>query len=157
MRCSKLSACGCHGHRPRRREARRRIGSSSGFGSALTDAGIPRLPARVFAALLADDDGRMTAAELGEALEVSPASVSGAVRISQQMHMICTGSASRQPRATSTWSADDAWHDAMINARRSTTRSRGAGRGVDLSVGRGSDAGARSPSVEFLELPRRAR
>ena len=43
------------------------------MGGALTDAGLPRLPSRVFAALLVDDDGRMTAAELGEALGISPA------------------------------------------------------------------------------------
>ena len=34
---------------------------------------MPRLASRVFAQLLADDDGRMTAAELTEALDVSPA------------------------------------------------------------------------------------
>ena len=34
---------------------------------------MPRLASRVFACLLADDDGRMTAAELTEALDVSPA------------------------------------------------------------------------------------
>ena len=43
------------------------------FGSALTDSGMPRLPARVFAALLADDDGRMTATELADALGLPPA------------------------------------------------------------------------------------
>ena len=47
------------------------------MAGALTDAGLPRLPSRVFAALLVDDDGRMTAAELAEALGVSPAGVSG--------------------------------------------------------------------------------
>ena len=49
------------------------------MGGALTDAGLPRLPSRVFAALVVDDDGRMTAAELAETLAVSPAAVSGAV------------------------------------------------------------------------------
>ena len=39
-----------------------------------------RMPARAFAAILAADDGRRTAAELAELLEVSPAAVSGAVR-----------------------------------------------------------------------------
>jgi DNA-binding transcriptional regulator GbsR (MarR family) len=58
------------------------------FGSALTAAGMARLPGRVFACLLADRDGRMTAAELGVELGVSPASVSGAVRYLQQVHLI---------------------------------------------------------------------
>ena len=55
------------------------------LGSALTDAGMARLPARAFAAMLADEDGRMTSAELAEVLEVSPASVSGAVRYLSQV------------------------------------------------------------------------
>jgi len=58
------------------------------FGDTLTDAGMPRLAARVFAQLLADEDGRMTAAELTEALEVSPAAISGAVRYLTQTYMI---------------------------------------------------------------------
>jgi len=33
-------------------------------GGALNAAGLPPLPSRVFSALLVDDDGRMTAAEL---------------------------------------------------------------------------------------------
>jgi DNA-binding transcriptional regulator GbsR (MarR family) len=50
------------------------------FASAMTEAGVPRMPARVFSALCASDSGRMTAAELAEALQVSPAAISGAVR-----------------------------------------------------------------------------
>src|SRR5215213_397058 len=41
----------------------------------LTEAGIPRMPARVFVVLLVSDDGRRTAAELAEMLKVSPAAV----------------------------------------------------------------------------------
>ncbi len=47
------------------------------MGGALTQAGLPRLPSLVFSALLVDDDGKMTSAELSSALEVSPASISG--------------------------------------------------------------------------------
>ena len=50
------------------------------MGTALSDAGLQRLPSRVFAALTVDEDGRMTSAELVDTLGVSPASVSGAVR-----------------------------------------------------------------------------
>src|SRR6185503_2871633 len=55
------------------------------MGGALTDAGLPRLPSRAFAALVVDDDGRMTAAELAETLAVSPAAVSGAVNFLAQI------------------------------------------------------------------------
>ena len=58
------------------------------MGAALSDAGLQRLPSRVFAALTVDDDGRMTSAELVEALGVSPASVSGAVRYLSQIGFV---------------------------------------------------------------------
>jgi len=58
------------------------------MGTALADAGVPRLPSRVFAALTVDDDGRMTSAELVDALGVSPASVSGAVRYLSQLGFV---------------------------------------------------------------------
>lgn len=45
------------------------------FGSALVDAGMPRMPALVFVALLASDSGRLTADELMEQLRVSRAAV----------------------------------------------------------------------------------
>jgi predicted transcriptional regulator len=50
------------------------------FASVLVEAGIPRMPSRVFAALLADDSGGLTAAELADLLRASPAAVSGGVR-----------------------------------------------------------------------------
>ena len=50
------------------------------FALLLDEAGVPRMPARVFAAILADDAGRLTAGELAERLQVSPAAISGAVR-----------------------------------------------------------------------------
>ena len=46
----------------------------------LTETGLPRMAARVFAFVLADDADRYTAAQLAEGLRVSPAAISGAVR-----------------------------------------------------------------------------
>ena len=46
----------------------------------LYEAGMPRMAARVFSYALADDDEHYSAAELSEALRVSPAAISGAVR-----------------------------------------------------------------------------
>ena len=123
------------------------------FGSALTAAGMPRLPARVFACLLADDDGAMTAAELGEALEVSPASVSGAVRYLQQVRMIHR---ERQPgtRRDLYVVADDAWHDAVISAGQVYAPLRAVlAEGVAVVGGRRTTAGRRlALSAEFLDF-----
>ena len=55
------------------------------MGSALTHAGLPRVPSLVFSALLTDDDGRMTAAELASRLDLSAGSISGAVRYLEQV------------------------------------------------------------------------
>ena len=49
------------------------------FALILTDSGMQRMPARVFAYVLADDADRYTAAELAAGLQVSPAAISGAV------------------------------------------------------------------------------
>jgi hypothetical protein len=58
------------------------------FASALTDAGMPRMPARVFTGLLATDAGRLNAADLASLLQVSPAAISGAVRYLGQLNML---------------------------------------------------------------------
>lgn len=58
------------------------------FASDMVEAGVPRMPSRVFAALIGSDTGRLTAAELSEVLQASPAAISGAVRYLTQVHMI---------------------------------------------------------------------
>ncbi len=83
------------------------------IGGALTQAGMARLPSRVFAALLVDDDGRMTSAELAEALEVSPAGVSGGVGYLEHLGML-RRERERGSRRDVYVVADDAWHDAMV-------------------------------------------
>jgi DNA-binding transcriptional regulator GbsR (MarR family) len=58
------------------------------FALTMVEAGVPRMPARVFAALLGSEHGRLTAAELAAALQVSPAAISGAVRYLLQVKLI---------------------------------------------------------------------
>jgi DNA-binding transcriptional regulator GbsR (MarR family) len=58
------------------------------FAALLVDSGMARMPARVFARLLAADSGQLTAAELAEALHVSPAAISGAVRYLTQVGLV---------------------------------------------------------------------
>jgi DNA-binding transcriptional regulator GbsR (MarR family) len=62
------------------------------FAGALTEMGVPRMPARVFVALLTSDAGRLTAAEIGAALQASPAAVSGAVRYLVQIGLVMRAS-----------------------------------------------------------------
>ncbi len=51
-----------------------------GIAQTLVEVGMPRMPARVFAFVLADDADRYSAADLAQGLRVSPAAISGAVR-----------------------------------------------------------------------------
>ena len=58
------------------------------FAIVLAESGIPRMPARVFAFVLADDADHYTAAELAAGLRVSPAAISGAVRYLVQVGLL---------------------------------------------------------------------
>lgn len=84
------------------------------FALLLSEAGMARMPARVFTRLLATDSGRMTAAELAESLEVSPAAISGAVRYLDQVHLIHKG---REPGERRDHYAvdDNTWLEAITN------------------------------------------
>jgi len=50
------------------------------FAQTLELSGMPRMAARVFAYVLAEDSDRYTATQLAEGLQVSPGAVSGALR-----------------------------------------------------------------------------
>jgi DNA-binding transcriptional ArsR family regulator len=56
--------------------------------AVLTAAGFPKMPARVLMALTVTESAGLTAAELAERLEVSPAAISGAVRYLQTLGII---------------------------------------------------------------------
>ena len=87
------------------------------MGGVLADAGLARLPARVFAALVVDDDGRMTAAELADTLGVSPAGVSGAVKTLTQISFVHR-ERERGSRRDVYVVDDDVWIHAMMQESR---------------------------------------
>ncbi|WP_433007600.1 GbsR/MarR family transcriptional regulator [Kribbella sp. CA-294648] len=83
------------------------------FANVLVDSGWPRMPARIFAAILGSESGRMTAAELSEQLQASPAAISGAVR-----YLLQLGLASREREPGSRRDIyvvqDDFWYQSMM-------------------------------------------
>jgi DNA-binding transcriptional regulator GbsR (MarR family) len=83
------------------------------MGSALMQAGLPRVPSLVFSALLVDDDGRMTAFELASSLALSAGSVSGAVRYLERVGM-ARRERERGSRRDVYVVDDDAWHGALM-------------------------------------------
>ena len=122
------------------------------FGATLEDGGIPRMPARVFAALLVTDSGRMTAAELAEQLQISPAAVSGAVRYLIQVNLIAR---EREPgsRRDVYRLHSEVWYEAIVNRAPLLTRwERAVSDGVGV-VGVDTPAGKRlAETAEFFRF-----
>lgn len=127
------------------------------LGNILTEAGMQRLASRVFAQLLADEDGRMTAVELTEALAVSPAAVSGAVRYLTQTHLIGKERERGSRRDVYVVQAD-AWHGAMLDQERLMSAIEAAIKaGLDAVGGTATPAGRRLQlSVEFIRFTTKA-
>jgi DNA-binding transcriptional ArsR family regulator len=125
------------------------------FASTLVDAGVPRMPAFVFVTLLATDSGNLTAAELAERLQVSPAAISGAVRYLSQVGLV---SREREPgsRRDRYRVHDDAWYEAIVRREQLLSRwERTARDGVD-ALGPATPAGARIAETRaFFEFLRR--
>jgi DNA-binding transcriptional regulator GbsR (MarR family) len=109
------------------------------MGGALTDAGLPRLPSRVFAALLVDDDGRMTSVELAAALGVSAGGVSGAVNYLAQIRML-RRERERGSRRDVYVVDDDAWHEAMMRKEQTYAPMLAALAAAEESLGPGHPA-----------------
>jgi DNA-binding transcriptional regulator GbsR (MarR family) len=122
------------------------------FASVLTESGFPRMPARVFAALLATDSGRLTAAELAALLRVSPAAISGAVSYLVQVNLASReaepGSRREHYRVHS-----DTWYEAIARKDQVLNRcERSLREGIEM-VGRDTAAGARiAETLAFFEF-----
>ncbi|WP_149548132.1 GbsR/MarR family transcriptional regulator [Streptomyces marokkonensis] len=122
------------------------------FAAQLVEAGLPRMPARVFAALLASDTGLLTSAELGGQLRISPAAVSGAVRYLAQQHMV---SREREPgsRRERYRVHGDQWYEALTNREAVIRRWEDALREGVTSLGEQTPAGRRlAETLAFLEF-----
>ncbi|MEV7519368.1 MarR family transcriptional regulator [Streptomyces sp. NPDC091371] len=122
------------------------------FAAQLTEAGMQRMAARVFAQLLASDGGAMTSAELSEALQISPAAVSGAVSYLTQVNMV---SREREPGSrrdryvlhNELWYETFTRRDQVLTLWEKTLREGAAGLGTD------SPAGARiAETAAFFEF-----
>jgi DNA-binding transcriptional regulator GbsR (MarR family) len=122
------------------------------FASALVEGGVPRMPSRVFAALLATDSGGLTAAELAERLQASPAAISGAVRYLVQVSLVAR---EREPgsRRDRYRLLNDLWYEAALRREPLLTRWERAMREGMAALGPDTPAGARmAESVEFFEF-----
>lgn len=85
-----------------------------GFALTLTEAGMQRMAARVFGALLTADSGSLTAKEIADLLAVSSAAVSGAVAYLNQTKMVTRV---REPgeRVDRYSVGDDNWFEGLMS------------------------------------------
>ncbi|WP_367321747.1 GbsR/MarR family transcriptional regulator [Streptomyces sp. HUAS ZL42] len=122
------------------------------FAAQLVEAGMQRMPARIFAALLSSDEGAMTSAELGEQLQISPAAVSGGVRYLAQQHMV---SREREPgsRRERYRVHSNQWYEALTNREAVLKRWEAALREGVTSLGARTPAGRRmAETLAFFEF-----
>ncbi|GAA2684126.1 GbsR/MarR family transcriptional regulator [Streptomyces lunalinharesii] len=122
------------------------------FAAQMVDAGMQRMPARVFSCLLASDSGVLTSAELGERLQVSPAAVSGAIRYLSQVGMV---SREREPgsRRDRYRVHSDQWYEALTRRDSVLTRWEDVLREGVASLGQESAAGRRlGETLAFTEF-----
>ncbi|NUP02820.1 MAG: MarR family transcriptional regulator [Nonomuraea sp.] len=61
------------------------------FAQIMVESGMPRMAARVYAALLVTDSGRLSAAQLTEQLGVGASAISGAVKYLVQVRLVERG------------------------------------------------------------------
>ena len=124
------------------------------FALLLAEAGLQRMPARVFGALIVTESGKLTASEIADTLRVSPAAVSGAVRYLVQVGMIVKR---RDPgeRRDHYEVTDDMWYEVYANRDKQMDQwARLMAEGV-LAVGPETKAGWRlDTSRQFFEFLR---
>ena len=122
------------------------------LGAQLASSGIPRMSAHVYAAILTSSEGELTAAEIGEGLQISAATVSKAVQYLLQVRLLQRGHVpgTRRDRYLL---GEDLW-SGMFDARGRWLRSLAdvADEGV-ATLGEGSQAGTRLATIrDFSEF-----
>jgi predicted transcriptional regulator len=122
------------------------------FASLLADSGMPRMPARIFVALLTADTSRLTAEELAGLLRVSPAAVSGGVR-----YLVQVGLVSRETEPGSRRHVyrmpENVWHEMLRVRDRVMMRWADTMGGGAEVLGPGTPAGARlAESALYFEF-----
>ncbi|WP_037573499.1 GbsR/MarR family transcriptional regulator [Phaeacidiphilus oryzae] len=121
------------------------------FTTVMMASGLPKMMSRVMAALTLADSGSLTAAELVQRLQVSPASISKAVTFLEDQGML---SRERDDRRRERYVLDDdIWYRSMAASARATARIVDTAReGVDV-LGPETPAGVRLENVaRFLDF-----
>ncbi|OPF82516.1 MarR family transcriptional regulator [Streptomyces antioxidans] len=125
------------------------------FAADLAEAGMQRMAARVFAALLVSDSGALTSAELAERLRISPAAVSGAIRYLSQVDMVVR---EREPgsRRDRYRLYNEVWYETLTRRDQMVARWESTMRDGAKVLGPGTPAGLRiAETADFFEFVQR--
>ncbi|MGW2309413.1 GbsR/MarR family transcriptional regulator [Actinomadura luteofluorescens] len=122
------------------------------LAAQFTAIGVPRMSARVYAALLTSPQGALTAAEIGERLLVSPATVSKAVQYLVQVELVHRGSVpgtrrDRYELGKDLWAEMFGFRNRWLRSFADTTDEC-----VEAVGGEGGDAGARLAKLRDFSL-----
>ena len=121
------------------------------FTTALMQAGTPKMMARVLACLCISDTGSLTAAELVQRLQVSPASISKAVAFLDDQGLIRREHDTR--RRERYFVDDDVWYQSMMASAQSTAQLASTARQGVSVLGAHAPAGARLENIaRFLDF-----
>ncbi|MFJ9827214.1 helix-turn-helix domain-containing protein [Streptomyces sp. NPDC101160] len=121
------------------------------LATVLMHSGLPKMMARVMACLYTTDAGSLTASELAQRLQVSPASVSKAITFLADLELVRR---ERDERRRERYIVDDdLWYQSMLRSARDNTRfSETAREGVAV-LGPGTPAANRLENVaRFLDF-----
>ncbi|MEV4924435.1 helix-turn-helix domain-containing protein [Streptomyces roseoverticillatus] len=121
------------------------------FTTVLMASGTPKMMARVLACLCTSDSGSLTAAELVQRLQVSPASISKAIAFLEEQGLVRR---ERDERRRERYIVDDdVWYQSMMASVRGTTQvAEIARQGVGV-LGHGTPAAARLENIaRFLDF-----
>ncbi|MGW5361967.1 MarR family transcriptional regulator [Actinopolymorpha pittospori] len=121
------------------------------FTAIMINTGLPRMTARVLTCLYLTDSGSMSAAELVQRLQVSPASISKAIGELEQQELIRRERAPRRRHDRYVIDADAWFRGWMASARQNAALADFARQGAE-TLGATSPAGARLQDIgEFFE------
>ncbi|WP_350347666.1 helix-turn-helix domain-containing protein [Agromyces sp. G08B096] len=121
------------------------------FTTLFMQSGLPRMASGVLTCLYTSDAGSLTAGDLADRLQVSPASISKAITLLENLGLVIR---EREPGRRERYSADsDAWYQSVVAAARSNAEmAETARRGVHV-LGRGTPAAARLENMaRFLDF-----
>jgi predicted transcriptional regulator len=150
------TAAGAAGEPAREAELRQYEATASTFverfAADMTEAGMQRMGARVFACLLASEEGSLNSVQLADRLRISPAAVSGAVRYLSQVRMV---SREREPgsRRERYHIHEDIWYEVLIDRDNILNRWSATLRAGEVAVGPDTSAGERiRDTYDFLSF-----